>query len=327
MVIAEKRSEHMKDLVMEPSVCVCGSSDDVTLFERRDLMLDSPLTFRVGRCTHCGVERLNPRPTPKSILAFYPFDPSSYEPYQKIAGGGSLLSRLRRWDHGYGLRKRLRAVERYVQRGRLLDVGAASGAFLSEVAQSSAWQAEGVELNAIVAEMARTQGLTVSTGTVESCAFPDNHFDAITLWDVFEHLHSPSDTLAELSRILRPGGILLMSTPNLASWDRHIFGRYWIGYELPRHLYLFDAENARPFLEEHDFELVDVRSFFGSHAYFMTSLRFYLTDNMKNSRLRQAIVKLMFTIPVRLLMIPYFFVADRLRRTTTMTLFARKRTT
>jgi SAM-dependent methyltransferase len=164
----------------------------------------------------------------------------------------------------------------------------------------------------------------VHTGTLASCSLPAASYDVITLWDVFEHLHDPEATLTEAARLLRPAGLLVMSTPNLASWDRRLFGKYWIGYELPRHLYLFDRWNVTPLLARQGFDLLEVRSFFGSHAYFMTSLRFLLMDTIKNKRARQALVSLAFSIPVRLLMIPYFWLSDWLLRTTTMTLFARK---
>jgi ubiquinone/menaquinone biosynthesis C-methylase UbiE len=306
---------------MEPSACVCGMVADETRVVRRDLMLDSRLEFRVGRCPECGVERLNPRPTEASMPAFYPFDASAYQPYANMP---ERRFSPRRWDRRYGLRKRLRAIERHVEGGKLLDVGAASGDFLSEVARSSRWTAEGVEPQPEAGAQARARGLTVYRGTLESCNLPSASYDVITLWDVFEHLHDPQAALAEAARLLRPGGLLVMSTPNLDSWDRRLFGKYWIGYELPRHLYLFNRRNAIPLLARQGFDLLEVRSFFGSHAYFMTSLRFLLMDAIRNTRARQALVSLAFSIPVRLLMIPYFWLADRLLRTTTMTLFAQK---
>jgi SAM-dependent methyltransferase len=306
---------------MESSTCVCGMEADETRVVRRDLMLDSQLEFRVGRCPRCGVERLNPRPTEASMPAFYPFDTRAYQPYGNVS---ERRFSPRRWDRRYGLRKRLRAIERHVEGGRLLDVGAASGDFLSEVARSPRWTAEGVEPQPEAAAQARARGLTVHTGTLASCRLPAESYNVITLWDVLEHLHDPEAALVEAARLLRPGGLMVMSTPNLDSWDLRLFGKYWNGYELPRHLYLFNQRNIAPLLARHGLELLEVRSFFGSHAYFMTSYRFLLMDTIKNRHARQALISLAFSIPVRLLMIPYFWLADRLLKTSTMTLLMRK---
>lgn len=98
--------------------------------------------------------------------------------------------------------------------GRLVDIGCSYGAFL-QYAGSKGWDAEGVELSEHTARFAREQrNLKVFTGFVENAAFPSDHFDVITMWDVIEHFDDPVRTLRELDRILRPGGALLIFTLN-----------------------------------------------------------------------------------------------------------------
>jgi 2-polyprenyl-3-methyl-5-hydroxy-6-metoxy-1,4-benzoquinol methylase len=114
-------------------------------------------------------------------------------------------------------RRGLRRLEKLVRPGRLLDVGCSYGAFL-QLARERGWQAKGVELSKTTAEFARVErGLDVFTGRVEEASFPDESFDAITLWDVIEHFDDPVATLAELRRILAPGGILFVFTINQES--------------------------------------------------------------------------------------------------------------
>ena len=86
------------------------------------------------------------------------------------------------------------------------------------LAQSAGWKTSGVELSKSVAQFARDERqLDVFTGTVEQAAYPERYFDAVTLWDVIEHLDDPVSTLAEIHRIMAPGGILVVFTINQES--------------------------------------------------------------------------------------------------------------
>lgn len=102
-------------------------------------------------------------------------------------------------------------------RGRLLDVGCSSGLFL-RLAREAGWEPQGVEVSSRAVEAARRNfSLEVFHGTVEEAAFEAGSFDAVTLWDVVEHLEDPRGTLAEIARITRPGGGLLVLTPDCSS--------------------------------------------------------------------------------------------------------------
>ncbi len=114
-------------------------------------------------------------------------------------------------------RKGLRRLAGLVRTGRLLDVGCSYGAFL-QIAEQHGWEAHGIELSAVAAEFARRErGLRVTEGTLEQTSFPDAHFQAVTMWDVIEHLEDPLSTLRVVNRILAPGGILLIFTINQES--------------------------------------------------------------------------------------------------------------
>jgi SAM-dependent methyltransferase len=79
------------------------------------------------------------------------------------------------------------------------------------IAQSAGWKTSGVELSKSVTQFARDERhLDVFTGTVEQAAYPEGYFDAVTLWDVIEHLDDPISTLAEIHRIMAPAGILVV---------------------------------------------------------------------------------------------------------------------
>lgn len=114
-------------------------------------------------------------------------------------------------------RKGLRRLAELAPAGRLLDVGCSYGAFL-QLAEQHGWEAHGVELSAGAAEFARRErGLRVTEGALEQTSFPDAYFQAVTMWDVIEHLEDPLSTLRVIKRILAPGGILLVFTINQES--------------------------------------------------------------------------------------------------------------
>ena len=188
------------------------------------------------------------------------------------------------------------------------------------------WEACGVEPAAGVAETARrVQGLTVHTGDLASTRYPNATFDAVTLWDVLEHLHEPLDVLVEVRHVLKEDGLLIMRTPSLKSWDARLFGRYWAGLDSPRHLALFQVETASMLLEKAGFEITSIGTGTGSYIIFLLSLRFWLADFVPDPRLRSTFLRL-FDNPVAkgFALLP-FAIADRLGYGAAMTIVARPR--
>jgi 2-polyprenyl-3-methyl-5-hydroxy-6-metoxy-1,4-benzoquinol methylase len=125
---------------------------------------------------------------------------------------------------------------------RLLDVGCGSGDFL-RVMRERGWDVLGVEPDPKAADGARRTGLDVRDGMLADAAFDDDMFDAIVLSHVIEHVHDPIALLQECARVLRPGGTLVVLTPNLHSVGHRRFGADWRGLEPPRHLHVFSVES------------------------------------------------------------------------------------
>jgi SAM-dependent methyltransferase len=163
-------------------------------------------------------------------------------------------------------RRRLLEIARRLDsapaRLRLLDVGCSRGHFL-EAARALGFAAEGVEPAAGVAAEARAAGLEVHTGRLEEQRFPDGRFDAVTLFEVIEHLPEPRPLLAECRRILRPGGILLLSTGNAASWTARAMGARWDYFRLerdPGHVSFYNPRSIALLARRCGFELEAVRT-------------------------------------------------------------------
>lgn len=130
---------------------------------------------------------------------------------------------------------------------RLLDVGCSRGQFV-QAAVSLGFHAEGVEPAPRIAAAARAAGLKVHSGLLEEQRFADACFDAITLFEVVEHLKEPGGLLRECRRLLRPGGILMLSTGNTASWTAAVMKARWDYFHIARdagHVSFFNPASVR----------------------------------------------------------------------------------
>ena len=142
-------------------------------------------------------------------------------------------------------------------RARLLDVGCSSGAFLV-AARALGLDAQGVEISPEAAASARRAGFRVHTGLLEEAGYPDASFDAIALIELLEHLRDPRALLAECRRILRPGGVLLATTPNGSSWTARAMGARWDVFSLRGmggHVSFFNPGSLRLLAERAGFEV------------------------------------------------------------------------
>jgi 2-polyprenyl-3-methyl-5-hydroxy-6-metoxy-1,4-benzoquinol methylase len=138
----------------------------------------------------------------------------------------------------------LARAERKVGHGRLLEVGAGAGG-LVRVARERGWTVQATEVSESGLRQLRATGAEVFAGDVADAHYADERFDLVASLEVLEHLPAPAPHLRELCRITRPGGLLLLSTPNFDGISRRRFGTRWrvidpehLGYFTPRTLRL-----------------------------------------------------------------------------------------
>ena len=143
---------------------------------------------------------------------------------------------------------------------RLLDIGCGNGDFLAYI-QTLGWAGQGLELDSAAANRARQAGLAVQTGPLTPTSFAPDSFDGITISHVIEHLHNPIEVLESCYRILRPGGVLWIATPNMASYGQAKFKQNWLNLDPPRHLLLFNFQNLKELLKRVGFEVPKHNSF------------------------------------------------------------------
>ena len=143
---------------------------------------------------------------------------------------------------------------------RLLDIGCGTGGFLA-VARSATWQGQGIEIGCASARFAsETLGLSVMQGTLYQFEAPAQSYDAMSMIEVIEHLERPVDALRIARELLRPDGVLLVTTPNFDSLYRRLFGsRWWVVNCEDEHIVLFSRASLVGMLEENGFEVVTQR--------------------------------------------------------------------
>ena len=231
----------------------------------------APGEWNLHRCAACGTGYLDPRPDVTTIgLAYAHYfthgaagDPKQGQPSawrrHRMAQRNAYLNQQYRYDLSPAAPRpprwlstdRRQRWDKYVgflnwpgTGARLLDVGCANGGFMLQM-RAAGWEAAGVEPDPKSAAQAKAAGLDVRAGLLEANMFPEAHFDAVTLNHVIEHLHDPIDTLRHCFSQLKPGGVISIATPNLASYGHSLFGGDWFALDPPRHLVLFTPDSLR----------------------------------------------------------------------------------
>jgi SAM-dependent methyltransferase len=188
-------------------------------------------------CRRCRTLYQFPLPDKTAYLGQIDNQYSYVDPYADVA-----VSRGRLYE---GFLKRMDAL--YPGRGNLLDIGCGCGAFL-QAAGRQGWSTYGVEINPRLAAIARQICPSILAGDMDSAEFPDDFFDVVTLWNVFDEVLDPISCLKAVQRVLKPGGLLFIRVINL---DFHrplyAFSRFWegrrIGRVLPKDIQIFHVFN------------------------------------------------------------------------------------
>jgi 2-polyprenyl-3-methyl-5-hydroxy-6-metoxy-1,4-benzoquinol methylase len=221
--LIEKRTHPIDELVRQhgkipddlliPRACpTCGSRD-----ARHELDKDH---LKIVRCNTCDLVYVNPT-----------FDEAHYKRVYVSAEYQEIVRDLGIKSHEYRTRRfgqeRVRLMAEQlpgVASPRYLDVGCSTG-FVVEAARDAGWNAIGIDLNPSAIEFGKTRGLDLRAVALEDAAFEPETFDAVSLFDVLEHLLDPVRTLRACTRLLRRGGIVFVYVPNYDSASRMLMGK------------------------------------------------------------------------------------------------------
>lgn len=197
-----------------------------------------PGTYPLLHCHACGHRKLCASMTSEQIgdlyTRYYPrsaFDVETWQPAREE-------SPLRTWRRGTRA-----SAFRWVPRNvRVLDIGCGFGESLG-YHRARGCDAHGVEADANILRVAERHGLSVRHGLFNADHYALGTFDVVTLDQVIEHMADPLHGLQGICQVLRPGGLLVLSTPNADGWGARVFGRRWIHWHAPYHLQFFSRDS------------------------------------------------------------------------------------
>ncbi|MCI0707111.1 MAG: class I SAM-dependent methyltransferase [Ignavibacteriae bacterium] len=250
---------------------ICGSADYTLRVFRSG--------FQYVTCNRCALVYINPQLTQEAITTVY-----NDEAVRKFFFEQLLLPFVER-DQQPEFHARARELRSMVSTSqpRLLDIGSAAGNFLL-IAQQHGFIGEGLELNELYLDFInKNRKLTVYNKLLEDMKYPNATFDVVTLWDVLEHLPQPCQTVAEISRILRPQGLIALTTINHRCFNEKILKERWRYYTPPDHLCSFTPGVLKNLLNQCGFTNVTIRHHYMFEVLAEHYFRFALPPSERDS--------------------------------------------
>ncbi len=225
------------DALESPACPLCGSADAMPTAYRHD-------AFAVRACRACGLRFLSPRLVEAAMRRHY-------EGGDYFEGGACGYDSYARQEGS--LRQTFRKVARALERaglagGALLEVGAGYGFFLEE-ARGLFTRREGTELSPPAAAMAAGRADALYAGGIE--AVPQGLlYDLVASFHVVEHVYRPADFVAGLVAHTRPGGHVVLATPDMGGAWRRLLGRRWPSFKWPEHVCFYDRDTLGRLMRE-----------------------------------------------------------------------------
>jgi 2-polyprenyl-3-methyl-5-hydroxy-6-metoxy-1,4-benzoquinol methylase len=218
---------------------LCGAQDTRRLYTKYG--------WGIERCRRCSLVYANPRPPQSAVLERYNKE-YFWNEYLPAAGaaGGVIDDAVLDGRHA----AMLELIRGEAPDGRrMLEVGSGAGLFL-RAASRAGWDPAGLELSEDGASFARDRlGLDVRTEPAEAMSFAASSFDVAVMFDVIEHLFDPRAVLGATRRALRPGGLVVLTTPNFDALSRYALGLAWAVLNPFEHMYYFTEKTLSALLD------------------------------------------------------------------------------
>ena len=231
---------------------LCGCTNIETHLQVTDNFLTGE-EFTISRCHDCGFRFTNPRPEAEQLGRYYKSE--NYIAHSNTHKG--FIARLYQMVRNQTLQQKYRLIAKSVPKGTILDIGCATGEFLS-VFKSKGWKSIGIEPDSDAAGYAKTNYALDVFGENELNSLPANSCDVITMWHVMEHVDDLSTRVEQIKRLLKPGALVFVAVPNPNSWDAVHYDKNWAALDVPRHLSHFSQSNMQfLFVTNKNFEIVN----------------------------------------------------------------------
>ena len=229
---------------------ICNSTEFDHIITCKDYTVTQN-SFNIVGCKQCSFRFTNPRPTNDNLPDFY--KSINYISHSDTKKG--FVSQVYHLVRKYTLNQKLKMLKANVAVGNLIDYGCGTGTFLKQ-ANAKGWNSFGTEPDEGARELSNSNKKLAFENKQELNAFdPLITFNAITLWHVLEHVTDLPETLNFFKQKLNPNGVLIIAVPNYNSYDAKHYKAHWAAYDLPRHLYHFEAKTISQLLAKYGFAL------------------------------------------------------------------------
>ena len=193
--------------------------------------------FQIYECHQCGLLFTEPRPAKDKIGEYY----KSEEYYSHQENKKGFIPKLYECVKSINLKHKYKIATAGKETGKLLDIGCGVGDFL-HTAEAHGWECTGVEPSEDAKAIARNRIKADILSSEDLEQIPDETFDVITMWHVLEHVDNLKWQVAQLQRLVKKDGRIIIAVPNYKSYDGEYYNEKWAAYDVPRHLNHFNKE-------------------------------------------------------------------------------------
>lgn len=196
--------------------------------------------------------KTHPQPTLDKLGSYYEFE----DYISHTDGKRTLFEKMYHFIKRKAIRDKVKLINSYQPvKGKILDIGAGTGDFLLECKNQN-WDILGIEPNDKAKGIALGKGIKFGD-TIEK--LESNSFDVITMWHVLEHVPDVEHQVAELKRLLKPSGTIIIAVPNFKSYDANHYKEFWAAYDVPRHLWHFSKTAIEKLFDKQNMNLEDIK--------------------------------------------------------------------
>lgn len=217
--------------------------------------------------------KTHPQPTLDKLGSYYEFE----DYISHTDGKRTMFEKMYHFIKRKAISDKVSLITSYQPlKGRILDIGAGTGDFLLECKNQN-WEILGVEPND------KAKGIAVGKGIkfAESIEkLESNSFDVITMWHVLEHVPDVEYQIAELKRLLKPSGTIIIAVPNFKSYDAKYYKEFWAAYDVPRHLWHFSKTAIEKLFDKQNMNLEDIKPMWFDSFYVSLLSEKYKTGKM-----------------------------------------------
>lgn len=270
---------------------ICGAPLSIKYRDLNDRIFGNSKGWTLCECDNsdCKLLALNPSPSKESIGMAY----ENYYTHSTTKKSSQLLDKLEKayqkskygYEHTLSFTDNLLAkllffsptlrnkfdfniqYLHWVPNGKVLDFGCGNGWILDNL-RSVGWDCYGLDFDEKAVSHCQSKGLNVQKGDIASLKCEDNYFDAIIVNHVIEHIYDIDDFLKDCYKKLKPGGKLVIATPNSNSWQhRYLYKKNWMQLDAPRHLNIFNPQNLTKVVERNGMKKLSLFTSFRADAW------------------------------------------------------------